>query len=362
MPRQHAYYLKPVRVLLVEEGWNQTVHVARALEVAGHAVSVITANGATARYRQRSVTWASGPRASDPDLARHVARVADGIDRIVPLTERVMTQLWSSPDRAMHERLFPATEQWQRALVRDKHSLVEFMRTRGLDVPTQVPLERAGELALPVVIKGAVGAAGTHVHIAETPGTLARFVARARAAGGTWVAQELLPGPTYLVGGLFQDGTPLRLYAAEKLEQHPPRTGPAIRLRSRDYPALVELGVRAIAALRWTGLASADVMRRPDGRYVLLEVNPRPWGSVAGARTAGVDMLAGFAELLAGRTPRPDLSFATDEECMIFPRYLMAPAYRSLGGLAQALRDLGGEQGRDWRHPGFAMHLIRRVL
>jgi hypothetical protein len=359
-------YLRPVRVLLVEEGWNQTVHVARALEIAGHTVSVITANGQAAHYRQRGVTWSSGPRVSDPELARHVARAAERIDRIVPLSERVMTRLWDAPIPSLHAQLFPATEEWQRSLVRDKHHLVEHMRERGLAVPVQVPLSRAGELALPVVIKGAVGAAGTHVHIAETPDALARIVARiaARVAttGDTWVAQELVPGPTYLVGGLFHEGTPLRLYAAEKLEQHPPRTGPAIRLRSRDYPALVDLGVRAISELRWTGLASADVMQRPDGTYVLLEVNPRPWGSVAGARTAGVDMLAGFSELLAGRVPRADLSFATDEECMIFPRYLLAPAYRSLGGLAQALRDLGGEQGRDWRHPGFAMHLIRRVL
>lgn len=351
-----------MRVLLVEEGWNQTVQVARALEVAGHTVSVITANGASAHYRQRSVTWASGPRVSDPELARHVARTAEKMDRIVPLTERVMTRLWDAPVSRMHEQLFPATDEWQRSLVRDKHKLIDVMRERGLDVPTQVPLARVSELALPVVIKAAVGAAGAHVHIAETPQALARVLAQIATAGGAWVAQELVPGPTYLVGGLFHEGTPLRLYAAEKLEQHPPRTGPAIRLRSRDVPALVDVGVRAISELRWTGLASADVMRRPDGTYVLLEVNPRPWGSIAGARSAGVDMLAGFADLVGGRIPRADLAFATDEECMIFPRYLLAPAYQSLGGLAQALRDLSGEQGRDWRHPGFAMHLIRRVL
>lgn len=336
--------------------------MARALEIAGHTVSVITASGATAHYRQRSVTWASGPRVSDPDFARHVARTAETMDRIVPLTERVMTRLWDAPNSSVHAQLFPVTEDWQRSLVRDKHLLIDVMRERGIAVPTQVPVARASELALPVVIKAAVGAAGAHVHIAETPDALARALARVATIDGTWVAQELLPGPTYLVGGLFHEGRPLRLYAAEKLEQHPPRTGPAIRLRSRDYPALVDLGVRAISELRWTGLASADVMRRPDGSYVLLEVNPRPWGSIAGTRSAGVDMLAGFADLVGGRVPKPDLAFATDEECMIFPRYLLAPAYRSLGGLAQVLRDLRGHQGRDWRHPGFAMHLIRRVL
>jgi hypothetical protein len=351
-----------MRVLLVEEGWNQTVHVARALAAGGHVVSVITANGARARYHHHGVTWLSGPRAGAPDLACHVARCARAFDRIVPLTERVMAQLWSSGDAEIEARLFPATEPWQRTLVSDKHRLIELMRERGVEVPAQVSLDRAGELGLPVVIKGALGAAGTHVHIADTHEARARLVARAARQRGRWMAQEHIAGPTYLVGGLFHAGTPLRLYAAEKLEQHPPRTGPAIRLRSRDYPALVAAGVRALGELRWTGLASADLMRRPDGRYVLLEINPRPWGSLAGARSAGVDMLSGLAELLAGRVPAADLSYATDDECLIFPRYLMSPAYRSLAGLAHAVRDLRGEQGRDWRHPGFALHLIRRVL
>jgi predicted ATP-grasp superfamily ATP-dependent carboligase len=362
MPGPHPSYLIPVRVLLVEEGWTQTIDVARVLEARGFSVTVLTANGSRARYRRRSVTWLSGPRVTDVALARQVAELAHGVDRIVPMTERVMAQLWAASSPAIEPRLFPATEPWQRALVTDKHELIELMRARGIDVPRQVPLSRAAELGLPVVFKAAIGAAGTHVHIADTPAARTRQLARLAHSDEAWVAQEHIPGPTYLVGGLFHDGLPLRLYAAEKIEQYPPRTGPAIRLRSCDDEALVEAGLRALAQLRWTGLASVDLMRRADGRYVVLEVNPRPWGSLAGARAAGVDLLAGFADLMTGRVPRADLAYQTAEECLIFPRYLLAPAYRSVAGLSRALRDLGGEQGRDWRHPGFALHLIRRVL
>lgn len=351
-----------MRVLLVEEGWTQTVDVARALESRGIAVTVLTANGSRARYRRRSVTWLSGPRVTDVALARQVAELAHGVDRIVPMTERVMARLWDAAHPAIEARLFPATEPWQRALVTDKHRLIDFMRAHGVAVPMQLPLARADELGLPVVFKRSVGAAGTHVHIADTPGARARERARLAHDGGDWIAQEHIPGPTFLVGALVHDGVPLRLYAAEKLEQHPPRTGPAIRLRSCDYPALVDAGLRALALLRWTGLASVDLMRHPDGRYVVLEVNPRPWGSLAGAHAAGVDLISGLADVLAGRVPRADLSYQTEEECLIFPRYLLAPAYRSVAGLSRALRDLGSEQGRDWRHPGFALHLIRRVL
>src|SRR5207248_2540488 len=145
----------------------------------------------------------------------------------------------------------------------------------------------------------------------------------------------------------------LRIYAGEKLELYPPRVGPAIRIRSDDHDALVAIGRRVLGELRWTGLASADFIRRPDGSYVLLEVNPRPWGSLAAARAAGVDLLTAFGALLAGEIPTADLAFARDRECMIFPRYLLAPRYRSITGATYAMRDLLGPQGREWRHPGF---------
>jgi len=134
-----------------------------------------------------------------------------------------------------------------------------------------------------------------------------------------------------------------------------------VRSVSDDHATLLELGRRVLRELRWTGFASIDFIRRADHRYVLLEVNPRPWGSIAAATSAGVDLFAPFASLLAGLVPPVDLAFAANRECMIFPRYLLSPAYRSLGGVAQALRDLCDDQGREWRHPGFLRHILCRL-
>jgi biotin carboxylase len=216
-------------------------------------------------------------------------------------------------------------------------------------------------LGLPAVVKGATGSGGRRVRIAETRAQLDGALARARSLDDAWIVQELVAGPTYLVGGLFDRGEPLRLYAAEKLEQHPARTGGAIHVRSTAEPALVEAGVRAMRELGWTGFASADLMRRADGTFVLLEINPRLWGSLAGAASAGVELFAPFAELLAGRTPAADLAFAANAPCMIFPRYLNAAAHRNAAGMLRALRDLRGDQGRDWLDPRFVVHVLHRL-
>jgi predicted ATP-grasp superfamily ATP-dependent carboligase len=241
------------------------------------------------------------------------------------------------------------------------------MASRGVAVPDQRrigaldPGALVRELGMPLVVKAATGAGGSHVHIADTAAQLAAVLRHIGRVGGDWAAQELVAGPTCLVGGVFDRGRALRIYAAEKLEQHPPRTGPAIRLCSTADPALVEAGLRVFHELRWTGLASADFIRRRAGSYAFLEVNPRPWGSIAAARSAGVDLFTPFAELLAGNLPAADLAFLPAREHHVFPRYLLSPRYWRPAGVARALRDLLGPDGRDWRDLGFARHLVARL-
>ncbi len=358
------------RILLVEEGWHSTMAIARALEDAGHAVTVVTANGTTARCRRRTVRWTSGPPLTSPQFAPHLARLVTdaSFDHVLPLTEPAMWRLWDAPG-PWSDRLHPRTEAWQRRLLRDKHALIEHMAARGLGVPVQLRLHdeldldhAVRALGLRLAVEAAIGSGGKMVRIVESRAALEQAVHRARALGGAWVLQEHLAGPTYLFGGLFHRGLPVRIYAARKVEQHPPRTGGAIHLRSTDDTALVELGLRTMRELGWTGFASADLMRRPDGRPVLLEVNPRLWGSFAGAASAGVDLFTPFAALLAGETPAADLAFATDDDCLIFPRYLSSAAHRNLAGARQALRDLRGDQGRDWLDPRFVVHILRRLF
>jgi predicted ATP-grasp superfamily ATP-dependent carboligase len=363
------------RVLLVEEGWGSTLYLARAL-APHHDVTVLTASGARGSYRRRGVEWRCASRIDSAALLGDVADAiaAHGVDHVLPLTETAMVRLWAAPG-PWTARLFPSTAPWQRALVACKHRLIAYMAARGIAVPRQVAIapdlddrararaiERA--LGLPVVVKAATGASGTRVRIADTHAALVAALAWARACDGReeWVAQEFVSGPTCLYGGVYDAGRALRQYAGEKLEQHPPRVGPAIRMRSVDHAALVDAGARVMRELAWTGFASADFIRRVDGAFVLLEVNPRLWGSVAAATAAGVDVFAPFVELLAGGRPRAELGFAAGAECRIFPRYLFAPPYRSVRGAVLAARDLFGPQGADWRHPGFALHLVRRLL
>ncbi|MBL0215806.1 MAG: ATP-grasp domain-containing protein [Myxococcales bacterium] len=353
-------------VLLVEEGWHSTLPLARALEDADHAVTVLTANGTTASCSRKTVRWTSGPTLASAGFAAHLDRMvtAARFDHVLPLTEDAMRRLWAMPV-TWRDRIFPQTAPWQRSLVADKHALVEHMRSRGIAIPRHRRVDdtfdldaAAHDLGLPLVVKSSTGCGGRLVRIVDTRHALAATLESARRLGGDWIVQEYVPSTTYLVGGVFHAGEPVRIYAAEKLAQDPARVGGAVRLRSTHDPALVELGVRVVRELRWTGFASVDFVRSRAGSFLLLEVNPRLWGSHAGALAAGVDLMTPFAQLLAGETPPVDLAFTDNVESWIFPQYL---AHRSVRTAVRGLRDLVGEQGRDWRDPRFALYTLRRA-
>ena len=71
-----------------------------------------------------------------------------------------------------------------------------------------------------------------------------------------------------------------------------------------------------------------DLVCDRGGRYRVLEINPRLWGSVDGAIGANVNLFNAFGELLAGRSPTANLAYDSEVECRIYPRYLAAHPLR----------------------------------
>jgi hypothetical protein len=61
---------------------------------------------------------------------------------------------------------------------------------------------------------------------------------------------------------------------------------------------------RLMTALRWSGVFSLDVLEGDDGIARLIDINPRPYFSLALTRAAGLNVIAIWADLLLGRTPR----------------------------------------------------------
>jgi predicted ATP-grasp superfamily ATP-dependent carboligase len=118
--------------------------------------------------------------------------------------------------------------------------------------------------------------------------------ARTLVAPNVIMMQELIPGggeSQFSYAALCLDGRPLASIVARRTRQYPVDFGRySTFVETIDQPGVEEVARRLIAALRYTGLIEVELKRDPrDGRYKLLDLNPRVWGWHSLGRRAGVD-------------------------------------------------------------------------
>ena len=77
------------------------------------------------------------------------------------------------------------------------------------------------------------------------------------------------------------------------------------RVSAAIDPAMAEATVKLIKAVGFSGIAMFEYKRRPDGRWILLEVNARPWGSMPLPLALGINFPYLWFRQLVGNEALP---------------------------------------------------------
>jgi len=118
------------------------------------------------------------------------------------------------------------------------------------------------------------------------------------------VMERLFP-PAYDIDVLAQDGEPLRVMPRRRLNPAGvPFTGGVL---APDNEPLIALARSVTRALSISWLYDYDVMTDAQGRPMVIEVNPRPSGSIAAAILAGVPFYDDLISLAKGE-PLPNIA------------------------------------------------------
>jgi predicted ATP-grasp superfamily ATP-dependent carboligase len=126
------------------------------------------------------------------------------------------------------------------------------------------------------------------------------------------MVQELVPGgddTLYTVGSyLAQDGRALGVFCGRKLRQTPPGIGTCRVGEAVWVDEVVHAALRLLRAFGYFGLSQVEFKRDArDGRYRLMEINPRLWQWHGLAAACGVDLPSiAYADLVGD--PPPDAS------------------------------------------------------
>ncbi len=128
---------------------------------------------------------------------------------------------------------------------------------------------------------------------------------------GLIMIQELIPGDgeaQFSFGAICENGRTIASVVARRARQYPVDFGRSSSyVETVDEPAVEHAGKHLLEALRYTGVMEAEFKYDArDGRYKLLDLNPRVWGWHTLARPGGVDFPY-FMWRLAQNSPVPEV-------------------------------------------------------
>lgn len=291
-------------VFVTDGDQRASLALVRSLGAAGFPVHVLAAapgslagasRHAAAEHRVPSV--ALEPEAFAKATAELLERHPGAL--LVPVSEMSLGTVQRAGLAGRFAVAAPPEEACRRAL--DKAALLEAAAVAGLETPRGLVLRGPGPapplpepLRGPVVVKPVVSCwlregrwrrgGARRVH---GPDQVAEAL---RHAEVPLLVQEVVPGRGEGFFFLRHRGRVRARFAHRRLREKPPEGGVATLSEAiAPDPALVPACERLLDALGYEGIGMLEFRRTPGGRAVLMELNPRPWGSLQLAVEAGAD-------------------------------------------------------------------------
>jgi D-aspartate ligase len=311
--------------VVVDVGWVNGLAAIRSLGRAGAPVLAVDhrpwALGFRSRYALPVVTPEAG--AEEDAFVARLVELGDALARPTPIlpTHDVWLNAIARSQGELGERFLYPFPSWDAlSRIQNKRMQLEAAEAAGVHIPATGHPRSVGEaLALardvgfPVLVKPAdpVEFKRRHKRQAFRCTNEAELeTAYAQAEAHEPMVQELVPGgddALYTLGSyLDATGKPLGLFSGRKLRQTPRLVGTCRVGEALWVQDVVDAGLRLLAAVGYRGISQVEFKRDPrDGRFKLMEINPRlfQWHGLAAA--CGVDLARLAYEDLLGLESAP---------------------------------------------------------
>jgi len=318
-------------VFITDGHWRKSLAAVRALGEKGLKVTVgestLLATAAFSRYCRRAVVYPS-PQLSPSDflgfLYRELAK--NSFQMLLPMEDETMDLL--SRHRSEFSRLayLPVVSHEKFNFARSKDKILQLAESLGIPIPKTwfindlSQLNRIKEqLPYPVVIKPKRGSGAIGVFYPKSPEELLDQYLSVHRQFPFPLIQELVPreGPGYGASFLMDEKGGVKASFIHKRLREYPVTGGASTLReSVRHDDIRDMALALLKALNWFGVAMVEFKIDPrDGQPKLMEINPRFWGSLSLAVSAGVNFPYLLYLMSRGETFKPVEHYAIGIKC-----------------------------------------------
>lgn len=217
----------------------------------------------------------------------------------------------------------PPTESYKIAM--DKGRSAELAINSLVDCPkTYFPkdISKLKELVLdinfPVVIKPRMSSGSRGIRLVERKEDFISYYLEAHMKYPYPIVQEYIGnGDRYDVCLLFDKSSQLKAsFVQKEIRHYPLDMGPSTIQESVWVPELIDKAMKLMRNLQWYGVVELEFMLdTSDGKFKLLEINPRFWNSLYMALIAGVDFPWILYKLAKGNEVEETCTYKTGLKC-----------------------------------------------
>jgi len=297
-----------MKVFVTDAHYKNSLGAVRAIAKEGvevHAGSEVNhALSFYSHYTAKSYLYPS------PVLRRDFLHAIEKLDRseqydaILPIGNEAWYTFETSRNEALRKKIpMPSPESYSIAC--DKLKTLAFAKKLGLLVPETAfpdsPPSTITQLRPPVVMKRALGSGSTRLLSVEE--ALRQF---RQSKEKSTLYQEFVPGIGYGFFGLYNRGRLCEYFMHRRVREVPWTGGASSAAEATYEPELLQLGSTILSALSWHGVAMVEFRRNPDnGKFVLMEINPKFWGSLDLAIASGMNFpYLAVCLAVSGEVPR----------------------------------------------------------
>jgi predicted ATP-grasp superfamily ATP-dependent carboligase len=308
------------RVLVTDGEFKHTLGIVRALDACGHEVHVVAASARAPSVHSRAVRrWHRAPAATAPGYDEALFQIAGSLAplSLIPVGSGAVAAAQRLRDRWPTDVRVALPPARSLETANDKACTAEVARRAGIATPRERRVSSAeeavvalAELGAPMVLKSR-REEGRKVlrYVRDAADAATAFAALRDLAGGELLAQERIAGDGYGFSALYWNGERRRHFIHRRGREWPPSGGTSASAESLTENAEIErAGTGLLDALEWHGVAMVEFKGGP-GRYVLMEINAKFWGSHDLALAAGVRFPCDLVDLLEGRTLPPQAPY-----------------------------------------------------
>lgn len=277
------------------------VETTWSLQEAGFAVTAFARRNRRSALRRLHDVETIDITAPEVDAGQAIRELDALCQKIRPIAVMPLDDIgiWLTDSALLSNSLVAGPTGFQARFALDKRLQITLAARAGLSVPPTRVVRSDVEIGslskFPLVLKAAEVLGLHDGAIRRSPSYICGNqreleAVRARWDGSLLLAQPLLAGKGYGVFGLATDDGVHAWSAHQRIRMmNPTGSGSSACSSARVESGLVASIEKLLADIGWQGLFMTEFLRDEHGRAWFMELNGRPWGSMALARRAGLE-------------------------------------------------------------------------